>query len=60
MLDMEIYRQLPAKMHLISMRLASCLLTQLTTCLFQLTFRLFVSRSRGSSLLISRLLPLHM
>ena len=31
---MENYRQLPAKMHLISMRLASSLLTQLTTCLF--------------------------
>ena len=31
MLNMENYRQLPAKMHLISMRLASCLLT---TCLF--------------------------
>ena len=34
MLNMENYRQLSAKMHLISMRLASCLLTQLTTCLF--------------------------
>ena len=40
---------------------ATCvLLTQLTTCLFQLTVRLFVRRCLVSNLLISRLLSRHM
>ena len=43
-----------------TMRLARRLLTQLTTCLFQLTFHLLVRRCRVLNLLISRLLSRHM
>ena len=60
MLNLENYRQLPAKLNSISMRRGVAYSPSPPHVCFQLTFRLFVRRSRASNLLISRLLSRHM
>ena len=59
---MENYQQLPAKLNLINipMRPGIAYSPSSPQVCFQLTFRLFVRRSRVSNLLISRLLSRHM